>query len=48
LEVALMVCEKKEINIAEVQRWSVLEGMEEKFSFFKEKYDLKKQEINKK
>jgi len=48
LEVALMVCEKKEINIAEVQRWSVNEGMEEKFNFFKEKYDLIKQEIENK
>jgi len=48
LEVALMVCEKKEINIAEVQRWSVNEGKEEKFNFFKEKYDLIKQEIENK
>jgi hypothetical protein len=45
LEVALMICEKKEINIAEVRRWSEHEGMEDKFKFFKEKYDLKKQEI---
>jgi hypothetical protein len=43
LEVALMICEKKEINIAEVQRWSALEGMEEKFNFFRTKYDSIKQ-----
>lgn len=45
LEVALMVCEKNEINIAEVRRWSVNEGMEEKFNYFKDKYDLLKQGI---
>jgi hypothetical protein len=47
LEVALMICEKKEIDFAEVHRWSVKEGMEEKFNLFKEKYDLKKQEMKK-
>jgi hypothetical protein len=48
LEVALLVCEKKEINIAKVKKWSVNEGMEEKFNFFNEKYNLKKQKIDKK
>jgi hypothetical protein len=43
LEVALMICEKKEIIISEVQRWSVNEGMEEKYNFFKGKFDLIKQ-----
>ncbi len=48
LEVALLVCEKNEINIAEVQRWSANEGMEEKFNYFKDKYDLLKRKKEKK
>jgi len=36
LDQALMVCKENQVDLKEVERWSLNEGMEEKFKVFKE------------